>query len=129
MKKKGFSVKNTNGEDLDVDYHKYLNSKVTTAFEIFEHMFAPFNMLLELKGTLICSIPLNIPFQQEHWNDKDKMDCHYHEFTKRQFDHLLHRTGWEIIDYSYIYDSNWMGIRPLLRKLYPSFYIVYAVKN
>ena len=36
----GYKVRNTNGEDLDSDYHLYTkdNSDYLTSFEIFEHI-------------------------------------------------------------------------------------------
>ena len=45
----GFDVVNTQGEDLDVDFSSVSQSDadVVTAFEIFEHMVAPFNILRE----------------------------------------------------------------------------------
>lgn len=61
----GYSVGNTRGEDLDVDFTSVQSSsaKVVTAFEIFEHLLAPFNVLREIKGNkLVASIPLKLWF-------------------------------------------------------------------
>jgi len=93
-------------------------------------MFAPFNLLNSCHGRLIASVPLRLWFAEEYWNYNDRNDCHYHEFSIRQFNHLLERTNWEIKDYLVwnSYDKLW-GIRPLLRRIYPRYYIVYAEKH
>lgn len=133
LMKDNYTVINTKGENLDIDYHKYLdcNVDVVTAFEIFEHMFAPFNFLRALKtDTLIASVPLKLWFTDAFWNEKDDLKKHYHEFEKKQFDFLLRKTGWEII-YSrtwIINDGIKIGIRPLLRRFYPRYYIVYCTR-
>ena len=60
LNESGYNVQNTQGEDLDIDFQKYTNTDVdvVTAFEIFEHMLAPFNILLEIKtDKLIASVP------------------------------------------------------------------------
>lgn len=101
MKNEGYNVFNTQGENLDTDYLKYTQTDAdcVTAFEIFEHMFAPFNILKEIKTEkLIASIPLKLWFASAYWNEKDDWDKHYHEFEKKQFDFLLEKTGWEIKD-------------------------------
>ncbi|HOU01554.1 MAG TPA: hypothetical protein PK719_04455 [Bacteroidales bacterium] len=124
-----FKVQNTSGQDLDVDFSIVKDFKNITAFEIFEHMFAPFNLLSEAKGKLITSVPLRLWFAPEYWNDNDRYDCHYHEFSVRQFNHLLERTGWRIKDSELwkSYDKK-IGIRPLLRRFFPRYYIVFAEK-
>jgi hypothetical protein len=40
-----YKIVNTTGEDLDVDFKIVTKYTTITAFEIFEHMFAPFNLL------------------------------------------------------------------------------------
>lgn len=126
----GYNLVNTTGEDLDVDFTIVKKYSSITAFEIFEHMFAPFNLLNSSGGRLIASVPLRLWFAPEYWNYNDRHDCHYHEFSVRQFNHLLERTGWKVIDHQVwkSYDSPW-GIRPLLRRIYPRYYIVYAEKQ
>ncbi len=126
----GYNVKNTTGEDLDTDYHKYLNLEVdcVTSFEIFEHMFAPFNILNEIKADkLIASIPLKLWFSSAYWG-QDDWDKHYHEFEPKQFDFLLRKTGWKIVTSEKWVNANWkkIGIRPLLRNFTPRHYIVYC---
>lgn len=121
---------NTGGEDLDVDFQIVTKHSAITAFEIFEHMFAPFNLLNSSRGKLIASVPLRLWFAAEYWNVNDRHDCHYHEFSIRQFNHLLERTGWKIKDSQLwkSYGKPW-GLRPLLRRIYPRYYIVYAEKQ
>lgn len=131
MKEAGFSVQNTQGEDLDVDYQKYTNLGVdlVTSFEIFEHMLAPFNILKSLKTKrLIASVPLKLWFASAYWNEKDDWDKHYHEFEVKQFNFLLEKTGWKIKDSELWTSSDWrkIGVRPILRHFTPRYYIVYC---
>jgi hypothetical protein len=116
----GYRVTNTAGENLDDDFK---------AFEIFEHLFAPYNILKEIKSKrLIASVPLKLWFAEAYWNEKDDWDKHYHEFEKKQFDLLLEKTGWKIVDAQLWTspDPNKIGLRPLLRYFTPRYYIVYC---
>jgi len=126
----GFDVKNTQGEDLDKDFQSVHDKtiEVVTSFEVFEHLLAPYNILKEIKADkLIASVPLNMFFVKAHWNEDDDRDKHFHEFESRQFDFLLKKTGWKIID-----SEKWttplrkLGIRPILRLIVPQYYIVYC---
>ena len=127
----GYLLKNTQGENLDTDFHNYLNSGVDciTAFEIFEHMLAPFNILSQLETPkLIASVPLKLWFTPAYWNTKDDWDKHYHEFEPKQFEYLLERSGWKIKD-SMTWaspDYKKIGVRPLLRHITPRYYMVYC---
>tara|TARA_B110000977_G_scaffold58822_1_gene79933 strand:+ start:1952 stop:2503 length:552 start_codon:yes stop_codon:yes gene_type:complete len=125
----GYKVTNTNGENLDIDYSSYLDTdaEVVTAFEIFEHMLAPFNILRELKtDKLVASIPMKLWFASAYWGSED-WDKHYHEFEKKQFDFLLKQSGWKIIDSeTWISYDNKIGFRPILRRFIPRYYIVYC---
>ncbi len=133
MKSQDFTVKNTSGEDLDLDYSCVQNSDVdvVTAFEIFEHLIAPFNLLREIKAQkLVASIPMRLWFSPAYRSKTDPWDRHYHEFEDWQFDWLLEKAGWEIKD-----SAKWtnpvkkIGLRPILRSFTPRYYIVYAEKN
>ncbi len=130
MKEKGYSVTNTKGEDLDLDFTTVIesNAEVVTAFEIFEHLVAPFNVLREIKAKqLVASIPLRLWFSSAYQSKTDPWDRHYHEFEDWQFDWLLEKAGWKIVD-----RNKWtnpikkLGLRPLLRSFTPRYYIVYA---
>ena len=101
MREHGYRVENTVGEDLDIDFTTVKNStaQVVTAFEIFEHLVAPFNVLKELKGDkLVASIPLRLWFSPAYKSKTDPWDRHYHEFEDWQFDWLLEKAGWKIKD-------------------------------
>lgn len=131
LAKTGFKITNTKGEDLDIDFEKYTASEFdcVTAFEIFEHLMAPYNILKTIKSKyLIASIPLRLWFAKAYWNESDPWDRHFHEFEQRQFDMLLNRTGWKILDSekwkSYVPIPN--GIRPLLRRYTDRYYIVFC---
>lgn len=127
----GFQISNTQGEDLDVDFAKY-NAReydCVTAFEIFEHLMAPYNILKAIESKyLIASIPMRLWFATAYWNEKDPWDRHYHEFEQRQFDMLLERTGWKILDSQKwkSYDAVPNGIRPILRRFTDRYYIVFC---
>lgn len=133
MKEQGYAVENTKGEDLDVDFSSVLKSttKVVTAFEIFEHLLAPFNVLKEIKADkLVASIPLRLWFAPAYKSKTDVWDRHYHEFEDWQFDWLLEKSGWQIKDRAkWTNPVNKIGIRPLLRKFTPRYYIVYAERK
>ncbi|MDC1279300.1 class I SAM-dependent methyltransferase [bacterium] len=127
----GYTVSNTKGENLDDDYKQYadMSADCVTAFEIFEHLFAPYNILKEIKSKrLIASVPLKLWFAEAYWNEKNDWDKHYHEFEKKQFDFLLEKTGWKIVDAQLWTspDPNKIGLRPLLRYFTPRYYIVYC---
>lgn len=133
MAENGYVVTNTKGEDLDIDFSSVVqsNAQVVTAFEIFEHLLAPFNILKEIKADkLVASIPLNLWFSTAYQSKTDPWDRHYHEFEDWQFDWLLEKSGWKIVD-----RNKWtnpikkIGIRPLLRCFTPRYYIVYAERE
>ena len=129
----GYSVTNTTGEDLDTDLTALRTSsaKVLTAFEIFEHLLAPFNLLRESKANkLVASVPLKLWFSSAYQNKNDHRDRHYHEFEDWQFDWLLEKSGWHIIDrIKFTNPVRKIGIRPLLRKFTPRYYLIYAEKG
>lgn len=130
MKSNGYQVDNTGGEDLDIDFKKVgsSNAEVITAFEIFEHLVAPFNVLKEIKAKkLVASIPMQLWFSSAYRSKTDPWDRHYHEFEDWQFDWLLEKAGWTIKDSTkWANPSKKLGIRPILRLFTPRYYIVYA---
>ncbi|MCX2681141.1 methyltransferase [Galbibacter sp. EGI 63066] len=133
MKERGYEVTNTQGEDLDLDTTAVAqtDADVVTAFEIFEHLIAPYNTLKAIKSDkLIASVPLRLWFSRAYRSKTDIWDRHYHEFEDWQFDWLLEKAGWEIKK-----RDKWtnpvkkIGIRPLLRYFTPRYYIVYAERK
>ena len=133
MKENNYTVSNTHGEDLDIEFNSVHKSNATTvtAFEIFEHLVAPFNVLKEIKADkLIASIPLKLWFSNAYKNPKDKWDRHYHEFEDWQFDWLLEKSGWEIVSRKkWTNPAKKVGFRPILRLFFPRYYMVYAVRK
>ena len=107
------------------------NAELITAFEIFEHMIAPFNILREIKANkLVASIPLRLWFSSAYRNPEDQWDQHYHEFEDWQFDWLLEKAGWKITKRDkWANPTRKLGIRPLLRYFTPRYYIVYAERK
>ena len=72
--KEGFSVSNTKGEDLGLDTSPVETDDfdIITAFQIFEHMVAPFNILKNIKEKkLIASVPLKLWFTSAYRNKND----------------------------------------------------------
>ena len=126
----GYQVANTKGEDLDEDTSvvKSTDYEVVTAFQIFEHMIAPYNVLKEIKANkLVASVPLKLWYASAYRSNKDDWDRHYHEFEDWQFDWLLEKSGWKIKQSEkFTSPVNKLGIRPILRRFTPRFYLVYA---
>ena len=133
MTENNYNVSNTCGEDLDTEFSSVNKSKASTvtAFEIFEHLVAPFNILREIKAEkLIASVPLKLWFSSAYKNPNDKWDRHYHEFEAWQFDWLLEKSGWEIVSRKkWTNPTKKIGFRPILRLFIPRYYIVYAVRK
>ena len=133
MKSNGYSVTNTAGEDLDVDFERVIQSDadVVTAFEIFEHLIAPFNVLKEIKADkLVASIPMRLWFAPAYRSKTDPWDRHYHEFEDWQFDWLLEKAGWTIKDSAkWTNPTKKIGLRPILRYFTNRYYIVYAERE
>ena len=133
MEAQGYSVTNTQGEDLDLDTTavKETSAEIVTAFEIFEHLLAPFNVLRDIKANkLVASVPLRLWFSPAYRSKSDKWDRHYHEFEDWQFDWLLEKAGWEIkARHKWTNPVNKIGLRPFLRKFTPRYYAVYAEKK
>lgn len=130
MKSNNYTVTNTSGEDLDlfpeVDHANEYD--VVTAFEIFEHLLSPFNLLKDIKtNKLVATVPLKLWFADAYRSKTDLRDRHYHEFEDWQFDWLLEKAGWTIKK-----RAKWtnpvqkIGFRPLLRTITPRYYAVYA---
>lgn len=130
MQEHGYMVKNTAGEDLDLDTStiKKSTADVVTAFEIFEHLLSPFTVLKSIKAEkLVASVPLKLWFSSAYRSKTDMLDRHYHEFEDWQFDWLLEKTGWKIMDREkWTNPTKKIGIRPIFRWFTPRYYIVYA---
>ena len=129
-----YQVTNTSpDQDLDVEFDqvRLKDFDAITAFEIFEHMVAPFNLLRESRTEkLFASVPLKLWFSSAYWNPDDPYDRHYHEFEAKQFDFLLDKAGWKIVDSEkWVSPTNRLGLRPLLRAFVPRHYIVYCERK
>lgn len=132
MEENGYKVINTNGEDLDLfpEIVQKNDIDAVCAFEIFEHLIAPFNVLKAIQSKkLITTIPLNLWFAKAYRSKTDMWDRHYHEFEDWQFDWLLEKTGWNIQKTKkWTSPVNKIGFRPILRQFTPRYYAVFAEK-
>ena len=130
MSSRGYQVENTKGEDLDLDAStiEKSSSDVVTAFEICEHMLSPLTSLSAIKSDkLVASVPLKLWFSKAYQSKTDKWDRHYHEFEDWQFDWLLEKAGWKIIDrQKFTHPIKKLGFRPILRWFVPRYYLIYA---
>mgnify|MGYP003645342527 CR=1 FL=1 len=126
----GFKVTNTVGEDLDIDTSSVQANdfEVVTAFEIFEHLVSPFNVLNDIKAKkLVASVPLKLWFASAYRSKTDERDRHFHEFEDWQFDWLLEKAGWKIVKREkFTNPVKKIGFRPILRRFTPRYYLVYA---
>ncbi|MEL6626372.1 MAG: methyltransferase [Bacteroidota bacterium] len=132
MRDAGYEVANTIGQDLDDDFEQVAQSDadIITAFEIFEHMVAPYNVLKAIKAPhLVATVPLKLWFVDAYWNEEDPWDRHYHEFEDRQFDMVLEKAGWTIQrKEKWTFPVKKIGFRPLLRNITPRYYAVYCTR-
>jgi len=132
MQEQGYDVTNTSGTDLDNDQTEIITSKaqITTAFEIFEHLLSPYEVLKSIQTPyLFASIPLKLWFAKAYQSKTDHRDRHFHEFEDWQFDWLLEKSGWKILDHTkFTNPVNKIGIRPILRQFTPRYYLVYCEK-
>jgi hypothetical protein len=130
MQEHNYHVDNTGGEDLDFHTSAVRTDDydAVTAFEIFEHLVAPYNVLKDIKANkLIATVPLKLWFANAYRSKTDLRDRHFHEFEDWQFDWLLEKAGWKIIKTEkWTNPVNKIGVRPLLRKFTPRYYAVYA---
>ncbi len=133
MRERNFNVDNTSGEDLDLNTEAVQTSKynVVTAFEIFEHLVAPYNVLANIKANkLVATVPLKLWFSSAYRSKTDMRDRHFHEFEDWQFDWLLEKAGWTIKSRKkWTNPVNKLGFRPVLRYFTPRYYAIYAERT
>ncbi|MEN8765901.1 MAG: methyltransferase [Wenyingzhuangia sp.] len=133
MEQSGYTVLNTQGEDLDEipEIVKNVEVDAVVAFEILEHLLSPFVLLKMIKAEkLITTIPLKLWFANAYKSKTDDWDRHYHEFEDWQFDWLLDKSNWKIkktLKWTSPIDK--IGVRPLLRRFTPRYYAVYAARK
>jgi hypothetical protein len=65
IRKEGYKIDNTKGEDLDLDTSAVRSKdyEVVTSFEIFEHMLCPFHLLRDISADkLVVSVPKTLVY-------------------------------------------------------------------
>ena len=133
LKTEGYTITNTTGEDLDINTTAVQTDQydVVTAFEIFEHLVSPFNVLNDIKATkLVASVPLKLWFASAYRSKTDQWDRHYHEFEDWQFDWLLEKAGWHIKkSEKFTNPVKKIGFRPILRRFTSRYYLIYAERK
>jgi hypothetical protein len=132
LKEKGFTVFNTSGDlDAEPEVVRGLEVDIVTAFEILEHLVAPYNVLSALPGKrLFVTVPLRLWFASAYRNPADPWDRHFHEFEDWQFDWLLEKAGWNVVRrMKWPAPTGWLGFRPLLRRFTDRYYAVEAVRS
>lgn len=126
----GYDVTNTEGDLDDAPEAASQEADAATAFEIFEHLINPLSVLRAITApTLFASVPMRLWFAPAYKSATDPWDRHYHEFEDWQFDWLLEKAGWTVVR-----REQWvpkgsgipLGIRPLLRRVTPRWYVVEA---
>lgn len=126
----GYQIDHAHG--MDFDHHPEVIAKegydAVTIFEVLEHLVNPMGILQAIKAPrLFASVPLDLWFAKAYNNHKDPYDRHFHEFEDWQFDWLLEKSDWEITR-----TEKWntpvsrIGIRPILRRFTPRYYMVEA---
>lgn len=134
LREKGYEVFNTHGEDLDLQPEVvkcFKNIGFVTALEICEHLINPMGVLSQLPcEKLVASVPLSLWFAKAYRSKTDPWDRHFHEFEDWQFEWLLEKSGWKVkASEKWTSSTTQIGIRPVLRKFTPRYYIVYAERH
>ncbi|HBK82505.1 MAG TPA: methyltransferase [Flavobacterium sp.] len=133
MVENGYTVVNTNGEDIDNDQSALQKETydVFTAFEIFEHLLNPYTVLQHVKADkILISVPLRLWFSSAYKSKTDMWDRHFHEFEDWQLDWLLEKAGFKIQDrLKFTHPTKKWGLRPLLRWVTPRYYLVFATRK
>lgn len=127
----GYVVENTGTVDLDDAPEAAAgDADALTAFEVLEHLVNPLGVLRAAGAPrLFASVPLRLWFAAAYRHPTDPWDRHYHEFEPWQFDWLLDKGGWDVVRRETWTPSKTgvpTGVRPLLRKVTPRWYVVEA---
>jgi len=133
MQAYGYDVQNTEGDLDENPVNLGGGGRITdavTAFQILEHLVAPFNVLCAIEAPrLFCTVPLRLWFAKAYCNPTNPWDRHFHEFEDWQFDWLLERSGWRIVrTEKWVSYTSKLGVRPLLRRFTPRYYAVEAIR-
>jgi len=131
LRKEGYMIYNLD-IDLNNEYLKLKHQDVNTvtAFEVLEHILTPYEVLKSLNtNRVIITVPLKVWFSSAYWGKHD-YDVHFHEFEPKQLLHLCTKAGYKVI-----YQEKWkydnfveLGVRPILRHIWPSWMAVVLEK-
>jgi len=133
LNENGYTVENAYGVDFDLQPEVIAKEgfDAVTMFEVLEHLINPMGILQAVQAPkLFASVPLALWFAKAYRNQSDEWDQHFHEFEDWQFEWLLDKSGWNIIQ-----SEKWtspvrkLGIRPILRHFTPRYFIVEAERK
>ena len=132
MTENGYEVDNAFGKDFDLEPTIVAQDgyDAVTMLEVLEHLVNPMGVLQEVKAPkLFASVPLDLWFSKDYKNQSNEWDQHFHEFEDWQFDWLLRKSGWKKLrSEKWVNPTNKLGIRPLLRRFTPRFYMIEAIR-
>ena len=105
---------------LDVSYKESVKDTVKE----IEREYKNIDILINAAG---------INIENRDWDNinENDWDKHYHEFEVKQFNFLLEKSDWEIKDSALwkSYTKYSFGFKPILRRFYPRYYIVYCERK
>lgn len=129
LARQGYEVLHTEVDlDLEPEVVADYDVAAVSAFEILEHLVAPFNVLRAIRAPrLFATVPLRLWFARAYRHPSDPWDRHFHEFEDWQFEWLLEKAGWQIQRrQKWTNPSRALGLRPLLRLVTPRYLAVEA---
>lgn len=100
------------------DLEEFKHVDLITSFEVFEHLYNLYPLLVELRRLnkpIIFSVPHRFALTKLHWGP-NYYTRHYNEFEERQFRWIAKEANYEVVNLEkWKMDLNVSGIRTFLR--------------